>query len=96
MSDRRRYIVLTLPPNPSPSDIPPIIEILVDKGAINPNNTPQGLCVNIVENLYEEFGNMDEAILTFLWDICHIELISVVPEDNSLYSARIYYLKNRV
>ncbi len=96
MSDRRRYIVLTLPSNPSPSDIPPIIEVLVDKGAIIPTNTPQGLCINIVENSYEEFGDMIEAILTFLWDICHLELVSVVSEDNSLYSDRIYYFKRRV
>lgn len=93
MSDRRRYIVLTLPPNPSPSDIPPIIEILVDKGVIIPTNTPQGLCVNIVENLYEEFGDMDEAFLTFLWDVCRLELVSVMSKDNS---SKIYYLKNRV
>ena len=96
MSNRRRYIVLTLPPNPCPDDIPLVIETLVDKGEINLTNTSQDLCYKIIENLYEEFGDMEEAILTFLWDICHIELISVVPEDNSLYSARIYYLKNRV
>ena len=96
MSDKRRYIVLTLPPNPSPTDIPPIIEILVDKDIVNPINTPQGLCANIVENLYEKFGDMMEAILTFLWDICHLELVSVISEDNSMYSSRIYYFKNRI
>ena len=93
MSNERRYIVLTLPPNPCPDDIPPIIETLVDKGAIIPTNTPQDLCYKIIENLYEEFGNMEEAILTFLWDICRLGLISVVPEDSS---SKIYYLKNRV
>ena len=92
MSNRRRYVVLTLPPNPSPSDIPPIIEILVDKGLVDPNSVPQGLCVNIVENLYEEFSDMIEAFLTFLWDICHLELVSVMSEDNS---SRIYYFKYR-
>lgn len=96
MSNKRRYIILTLPPNPSSSDISPIIEILVDKGIVNPVNTPQGLCTNIVENLYEDFGDMMEAILTFLWDICHLELVSVISEDNSMYSSRIYYFKCRV
>lgn len=95
-NNKRKYIVLALSPNPNPSDIPPIVEILVDKGVVNPINTPRGLCDNIIENLYEEFGDLVEAILTFLWDICHLELVSVISEENNTYSDRIYYFKCRV